>query len=162
MRDQRRSPFRAAQSICSPSPSADHSTSLEGSSFGATRRRLVALATSYSRASTSSHGLTDARLPQIGRHGAWQYALRKDFHPPARTCHKHGWMACGAPCLPGDADHRAASVPISAFVLASPVSTLDSRRARHELPPQRCDLDQAAKVYARGRRGSYHLVSADF
>ena len=94
MRDQRRSPFRAAQSICNPSPTADHSTSLEGSSFGATRQKLAALVTSYSRASASSHGLTGARLPQIVRHHARQYALRKDFQPPARLAiNTVGWLA---------------------------------------------------------------------
>ena len=71
LRDQRRFPSRAAQSICTPLPTADHSTSLEGSSFGATPQKLVALVTSYSRASASSHGLTGARLPQIGRQDAW-------------------------------------------------------------------------------------------
>jgi hypothetical protein len=48
-------------------------------------------------------------------------------------------MACGAPCLPGDADHRAASAPIA------------NRDLIHAA---------TAKVYSRGRK--CHLVSADF
>jgi hypothetical protein len=142
LRDQRRSPSRAVQSTCIPSPIADHSTSLAAPSSGATRAGIAVLVTSYSRALCSSHGLTPARLPQNGRRDAWQYALWRRFsslrpRPPGRSA----WRVSVRTGRSGDGHEQCRIRSIAALVLSFPAATIDSRRAIMG-GPRRCDVNR--------------------